>query len=53
MRSAFSGMVCTSQPDGTTAISGNLPDQAAVFGLLKTIERLSLTLISIQSQQDQ
>jgi hypothetical protein len=34
-------------------ITGNLPDQSAVFGALSTIERLGLTLISIQSSQSE
>lgn len=46
---AFAGMTCTAQPDGTTVITGNLPDQSAAFGVLSTIERLGLTLISVQS----
>jgi hypothetical protein len=53
LQAAFDGMTCTAQPDGTTVITGNLPDQSAVFGALSTIERLGLTLISIQSSQSE
>lgn len=53
MQAAFAGMTCNLQPDGTTVIAGSLPDQAAVFGVLSTIERLGLALISIQSEEEQ
>lgn len=49
LQAAFPEMNCTPQPDGTTVIAGSLSDQAAAFGMLSTIERLGLTLISIQS----
>lgn len=53
LQAAFAGLTCTAQPDGTTVITGNLPDQAAAFGVLSTIERLGLTLISLQSKEEQ
>jgi hypothetical protein len=34
---------------GTTLISGSLPDQAALYGLLLKLDRLGLTLISVAS----
>jgi hypothetical protein len=34
--------------DGTTTISGHLPDQAAVHGLLLTLRDLGLSLISVR-----
>ena len=37
------------QPDGTTLVSGELPDQAAVHGLLATIRDLGLSLISVET----
>ncbi|MEM9955849.1 MAG: hypothetical protein AAF846_29890 [Chloroflexota bacterium] len=50
-QNAFAHMACLSRPDGTTRMTGYLPDQAAVFGILNTIERLGLTLVSIQAQE--
>jgi hypothetical protein len=34
--------------DGTTTITGRLPDQAAVHGLLATLRDLGLSLISVR-----
>lgn len=53
MQRAFSGLACTPRPDGTTAISGALPDQAAVYAVLLTIQRLGLTLIAVQTQPEE
>lgn len=39
--------------DGTTRLSGIIPDQAALHGLLVRIRNLGLTLISITSVEDQ
>ena len=36
-------------PDGTTLVSGELPDQAAVLGLLASIRDLGLSLISVET----
>jgi hypothetical protein len=35
--------------DGTTLVTGELPDQAAVHGLLASIRDLGLTLISAET----
>jgi hypothetical protein len=35
------------EPDGTTLVSGELPDQAALHGLLAAIRDLGLSLISV------
>lgn len=37
------------EPGGTTLVSGDLPDQAAVHGLLATIRDLGLSLISVET----
>ena len=33
--------------DGTTNLSGDLPDQAALYGLLQKIRDLNLTLLAV------
>jgi hypothetical protein len=37
------------EPDGTTLVSGELADQAALHGLLATIRDLGLSLISVET----
>jgi hypothetical protein len=39
----------TPEPDGTTLVSGELPDEAAVHGLLGSIRDLGLSLISAET----
>lgn len=36
-------------PDGQTALHGDLPDQAALYGILNRIAHLGLTLLSVSS----
>lgn len=43
----FEGMTLTSQPDGTTRITGTVADQAALYGLISRIRDLGLKLISV------
>jgi hypothetical protein len=43
----FSGMSLTELDNGETQLSGFLPDQAALYGLLKRIRDLNLKLISV------
>lgn len=43
----FEGMEITCLPDGSTLISGSLPDQSALYGLLMRLRDLGLTLISV------
>jgi hypothetical protein len=42
----FVGMTVTGGPDGTTTITGQLIDQAALHGVLRKIRDLGLTLLS-------
>jgi len=41
----FAGLQIEHEVMGTTILSGYLPDQAALFGLLLKIQRLGLTLL--------
>jgi hypothetical protein len=45
----LAGLAVDPSPDGTTLVSGELPDQAAVHGLLGSIRDLGLSLISAET----
>lgn len=49
----FDGMLIQNLTDGdgvtSTLLSGDIPDQAALYGLLKRLRDLGLTLLSIES----
>jgi hypothetical protein len=36
---------------GTSRLSGMLPDQAALYGVLQKLDRLSLTLLSLERSE--
>jgi hypothetical protein len=38
--------------EGTTLLIGQLPDQAALYGVLLTIRHLGLSLVSLQTSTD-
>lgn len=42
-------LTVAAEPDGTTLVSGELADQAAVHGLLAAIRDLGLSLISVET----
>ena len=44
----FDDMTVSRQPDGTTVIGGDVPDQAALHGLLQRARDLGLPLISVE-----
>jgi hypothetical protein len=43
----FEGMEVSCLPDGNTCITGVLPDQSALYGLLVRLRDLGVTLISV------
>ena len=43
----FGGMSIALDADGDTLLTGPLPDQAALHGLLKKVRDLGMTLVSI------
>jgi hypothetical protein len=48
----FEGLRLEHQDAGTTLLSGPLPDQAALHGVLLLIIRLSLTLLSLETSEE-
>lgn len=49
LASWFDGLAVTNLEDGDALLSGPLPDQAALQGVLNRISNLGLTLISVNS----
>ncbi len=43
----FEGLTIHAEPSGETTLTGLLPDQAALFGVLTRIHNLNLILISV------
>jgi hypothetical protein len=43
----FDGLAVSHQNDGTTLISGPIPDQAALHGVLQRVRDLGLPLLSV------
>jgi hypothetical protein len=52
-QSWFAGLQITHEAAGTTVLSGPLPDQAALYGMLLKINRLGLTLLALESSDTQ
>jgi hypothetical protein len=42
------GLEIVHEEGGTSQLSGTLPDQAALYGVLTQIDHLSLTLLSLE-----
>ena len=47
----FEGLAFTHESDGTTTLSGPLPDQAALHGVLLKIRDMNLSLISVTQSE--
>ena len=45
----FDPLTIENRPSGETVLSGALPDQAALYGLLTKLRNLGLSLVSINS----
>jgi hypothetical protein len=45
------GLQIVQEADGTSRLSGTLPDQAALYGVLQKIDRLSLRLLSLERSE--
>jgi hypothetical protein len=43
------GLTIRHQDTGTTLLTGSLPDQAALHGVLGTLRRLNLSLLSLET----
>ncbi len=44
---AFEGMEVAYLPDGNTCITGSLPDQSALYGLMMRLRDLGVKLVSV------
>ena len=47
----FDGFAIEPQPDDETLLTGSVPDQAALHGILTKISNLGLPLLSVQRQK--
>ena len=45
------GLQIVHEADGTSWLSGTLSDQSALYGVLNKIDRLSLTLLSLERRE--
>lgn len=48
----FEGFTIIKQPEFATKLRGNLADQSALFGILRSINDLGLELISVNRLQE-
>jgi hypothetical protein len=48
----FKDLTSSNQEDGNAVLSGYLPDQAALQGVLKQISSLGMTLISVNAVEE-
>jgi len=45
----FEGLTISNQENGEAVLSGRLPDQSAIYGILNRLGNLGLSLISVNS----
>lgn len=45
----FDGLTIANSPNGEAVLSGQLPDQAALYGVLNRLQALNLPLLSVSS----
>ena len=50
-QSWLEGLQIRHEPDGTTMLTGLLKDQPALYGILTKLNRLGLSLLSLQSSE--
>ena len=48
----LAGLQIRNEPAGTTVLSGPLPDQAALYGVLLKLDRLGVTLLCLESGEE-
>jgi hypothetical protein len=48
----FDGLALENLPDGYAELSGTLPDQSALYGVLNLIRDIGLTLISVNRVEE-
>ena len=49
----FDGLTITQEPDGATRLTGVVADQSALYGLLRKVRDLGLTLLAVNVVADQ
>ena len=49
----FDGLTITQEPDGDTRLTGVVTDQSALYGLLRKMRDLGLTLLAVNVIADQ
>jgi hypothetical protein len=47
----FDGLTITNDPNGEAVLTGPLPDQAALYGVLNRLQMLNLALLSVNSRR--
>ncbi|QBD77222.1 hypothetical protein EPA93_14945 [Ktedonosporobacter rubrisoli] len=50
-QSQFADLSIHSEETGATLLSGNVPDQPALYGLLSKLSQLGVTLLSLQIEE--
>ena len=45
------GLQIVHEPDGTSRLCGTLPDQPALYGVLQKLDRLHVTLLSLERRE--